>query len=149
MTTDTGRAFGWDDEIQNDESFSVIPEGEYDFRVIKFERKRYEGGAKIPACNKAALFLELSTADGVIGKVNTDLIMHSSIEWKISAFFRSIGQKKHGEKLSMDWSKVPGAEGRCKISMRKFKKKDGTEAESNEVNFLDPAADVPVTDKGW
>jgi hypothetical protein len=149
MTTDTGRAFGWDDEIQNDESFSVIPEGEYDFRVIKYERKRYEGGAKIPACNKATLHLELSTADGIFGKVNTDLILHSSIEWKISAFFRSIGLKKHGEKLAMDWPKVPGAYGKCKISMKKYKKKDGTEAESNEVNFLDPAADVPATDKGW
>ena len=33
------REFGWDDEIQNDSTpFEVLPEGDYRFRVEKFER---------------------------------------------------------------------------------------------------------------
>ena len=48
------REFGWDDEIQRDDSpFQVLPEGDYNFTVKKFERARHSGSEKIPACNKA------------------------------------------------------------------------------------------------
>ena len=50
------REFGWDDEIQNDSTpFEVLPEGDYRFRVEKFERGRHSGSEKIPPCNKAIL----------------------------------------------------------------------------------------------
>ena len=47
------RVYGWDDEIQNDSSFVIVPEGDYNFRVVNFQRGHYGGGDKIPACPKA------------------------------------------------------------------------------------------------
>ncbi len=41
------REFGWDDEIQNDSTpFEVLPEGDYRFRVEKFERGRHSGSER-------------------------------------------------------------------------------------------------------
>ena len=33
---------GWDDEIQNEGGYEVLPEGDYTFRVEKFERAKSE-----------------------------------------------------------------------------------------------------------
>lgn len=46
--------YGWEDEIVNEGGdFVLLPEGDYDFTVSKFERTRYEGSAKMPSCNMA------------------------------------------------------------------------------------------------
>ena len=78
--------FDWDDEIQNDgQEFITLPEGDYVFEVVDFERGRYPGSAKIPPCNKASLTLQVKTEDG-IARIRTDLILYRSLEWKISSF---------------------------------------------------------------
>lgn len=129
---------GWDDQIENDgQEFIILPEGDYNFTVTEFERGRFPGSAKIPACNKATLTLEVKTNEGV-AYVKTDIILYRSLEWKISSFFRCIGQKKHGEKLVMNWSKVVGSTGRAHFKPRKWTGNDGVERESNDVDtFLE------------
>ncbi len=49
-----------------------------------------------------------------------DLLLYRTLEWKIASFFRAIGQKKLGEKVSMDWNKVLGARGRAHEKMSDF-----------------------------
>ena len=57
----------WDDAIESDgQEFIILEEGDYNFRVVEFERGRFPGSAKIPPCNKAALTLQVKTADGKI-----------------------------------------------------------------------------------
>ena len=51
----------------------------------------------------------------------------------LCAFFTAIGQRQHGEKLKMDWSKVVGSTGRAKIEMKKIPKDDGTVAELKQI----------------
>ena len=34
------REFGWDDEIENDNEFQILPDGDYNFTVTGFERGR-------------------------------------------------------------------------------------------------------------
>ena len=39
--------YGWEDEIVNEGGdFVLLPEGDYDFTVAKYERARHEGGQK-------------------------------------------------------------------------------------------------------
>ena len=46
----------WDDAIENDgQEFVTLEEGDYNFTVTGFERGRFPGSAKLPACNKATL----------------------------------------------------------------------------------------------
>ena len=128
----------WNDSIENDgQEFIVLPEGDYNFTVTDFERGRFPGSAKIPACNKASLTLRVDTDDGV-AFVRTDLILYRSLEWRISSFFRSIGKKKHGERLVMDWNKVLGARGRAHFKPRNYTANDGSERTTNDCDrFID------------
>ena len=54
------REFGWDDEIENDNEFQILPDGDYNFTVTGFERGRHQGSAKLPPCNKAIITLNVA-----------------------------------------------------------------------------------------
>ena len=133
---------GWNDTLENDgDEFVILPEGDYVFKVVSFERGRFQGGDKIPACNEAVLTLAVEYNGGTVN-ITDRLKLHKSLEWKLAAFFRSIGQKKHGERLVMDWTKVPGADGRAHIKPRKYKDSNGEEKEANNITkYLDYDAD--------
>lgn len=124
----------WGDAIEMDSpEYIILPEGDYIFEVVNFERDRFPGGAKIPPCNKATLTLKVK-ADNGIARIKTDLILHRSLEWKLSAFFRSIGQKKTGEKLIPNWQTVKGSKGRAHITVREYTDRNGNDREANDVD---------------
>lgn len=124
----------WDDTIESDgQEFITLPEGDYNFTVTAFERGRFPGGPKIPACNKAALTLQVKTDEG-IAIIHTDLLLYRNLEWKLSSFFRCIGQKRHGERLVMDWNSVIGSRGRAHFKPRAYTDRDGNERTANEVD---------------
>ena len=141
----------WDDAIENDcKEFIILPEGDYNFTVADFERGRFPGSAKIPACNKATLTLQVNTADGT-ATIKTDLILYRSLEWRISSFFRCIGQKKHGERLVMNWNAVVGSRGRAHFKPRNYTDRDGNERQANDVDkFYDwDEKYFPVSNNSW
>lgn len=154
-TNNTPHELGWDEEIQNDGGqFVLLEEGDYNFTVTDFERGRFPGsreGGKIPPCNKATLTLAVQTAEGDEVKVKYDLILWSTLEWKISEFFRAIGQKKHGEAFRPQWNNVRGARGRARFKPRSYTK-DGVERQTNDVDkfydydpaFFTPANNAPA-----
>lgn len=140
--TNTPHELSWDDEISNESSYILLEEGDYDFTVTAFERGRFPGSSKLPACGKATLTLAVETREGT-ASVKYDLIMYSTLEWKLSEFFRAIGQKKHGEPLRPRWNEVVGSRGRAHFKPRTYTKKDGSEGKANDVDrFYDyePAA---------
>lgn len=128
----------WNDSIETDgNEFVLLPEGDYNFLVTGFERGRFPGGPKVPACNKAMITVQVTTAEG-IATVKFDLLLYRSLEWRISSFFRCIGQKKHGEKLTMDWNKVMGSIGRAHFKQRTYTNQYGEEKTVNELDrFID------------
>ena len=131
---DRNMVMDWNDTIENDgQDFVILEEGDYNFTVIGFERGRFPGGPKVPACNKAALTLQVQTDEG-IAVIRTDLLLYRSLEWRISAFFRCIGQKKHGERLVMDWNRVVGSQGRAHFKPRTYTDRDGNERQANDVD---------------
>lgn len=134
------RELNWDDEIVEESNFVLLPEGEYDFTVVDFVRGRHNGSAKLPSCPKAELTIELSGKEGKT-QIKHNLFLHTKCEGLLSQFFISIGQKKHGEPLRMNWSAVKGANGRCKVIIDKWTKDNGEEAENNKIKrFLEPVA---------
>jgi hypothetical protein len=147
-----GRELSWDDEIENDNAgggFNLLPPGEYPFKVIGFERGRYAGGDKLPACNKAVIEILVDGGPHGEATLKENLFLHSKTEGILCSFFRSIGQRKSGEKLTMNWGAVVGSEGHCKLSVRTWKKKDGSDGESNQVKtWLDPKPETPGFEAG-
>lgn len=151
MLNNNDMLMDWDDAIENDgQEFVILPEGDYNFTVTDFERGRFPGSAKIPACNKATLTLQVNTADGTAA-IKTDLILYRSLEWRISAFFRCIGQKKHGERLVMNWNTVFGSRGRAHFKPRNYTDRDGNERQANDVDkFYDwDEKYFPVSNNSW
>lgn len=136
---------GWGDQIVAEGGeFLLLDEGDYDFTVTAFERGRFPGSAKIPACNKAVLTLTVQTQKG---EANTkyDLILWSSLEWKISEFFRAIGQKKSGEAFVPRWNEVVGSKGRAHFKPRKYLKN----GEERQVNDISKFYDAPQTQQNY
>ena len=128
----------WNDSIENDgQEFVLLPEGDYNFVVTNFERGRFPGGAKVPACNKASITVQVNAPEGV-SIIKFDLLLYRTLEWRVSAFFRSIGQKKHGEKLTMDWNKVIGSQSRAHFKQRTYVNQYGEEKTVNDLErFID------------
>ncbi len=110
----------WDSEISADSSFTLLPEGEYPFKIVDFQRGYYNGGDKLPACPKAELKIEIDGGEQGTVTVNHNLFISRKTEGLLCEFFTSIGLKKHGEPLKMNWQLVPGATGRCKVGIRQY-----------------------------
>lgn len=134
-----GFELGWDSAIENDSpDYIILPEGEYDFTVKRFERGRHNGSDKVGPCPKAILTLGIDTPQGE-ATVRKELLLHSKLEGLLCEFFTCIGQRTHGQRVTMNWNAVPGAHGRCKIGTRVY---NGNQY--NEVKkFLEPAAPHP------
>lgn len=145
----------WDAQLESDgkqRGFRALPDGDYKYTVVGFERSRYAGGEKIPPCPMAKLTLQAEASNGDVADVHCNLLLYKPLEWKLSSFFRSIGQKKRGERLVMDWSKVVGAKGRAHIVQKTFPGRDGRERTFNDVEkFYDyqPEDFEAETDAEW
>ena len=134
-----GFELGWDSAIENDSpDYIILPDGEYDFTVKSFERGRHNGSDKVGPCPKAILTLGIDTPQGE-ATVRKELLLNSKLEGLVCEFFTCIGQRTHGQRVTMNWNAVPGAHGRCKIGTRVY---NGNQY--NEVKkFLEPAATQP------
>lgn len=118
---DNMKTFDWEDEIEKDDQFVTLEEGDYDFTVINFERGLQDKTDKLPQCNKAIITLKVEDATIV-----ENFPLCASMEWKASGIFRAVGMKKHGEKLKMKWPDLIGKTGRCHIIKRQGTTNSGT-----------------------
>lgn len=131
-------AMSWDDVIEKENNdYVLLPEGDYVFKVVNFERAVFPGSDKIPTCNKAVITVKVNTNAGE-AVCKFDLILYRTLEWKLYSFFRCIGQKKHGEQLRMDWTKVIGSLGMVHFKPREYKTSTGENRAVNEAEkFID------------
>lgn len=122
--TPADRELGWDDIISSDgKEFTVLPEGDYNFTVERFERGRTGSESKHPGCNMAIVTLRVHSPQGDVF-VTDNITLHTSMEWKISQFFRALGMKKRGEQLRPDWPGTGGRSGRCTLIIKPYNGKD-------------------------
>lgn len=127
-----GRELGWEDMIVNDgNDYEPVPEGDYDFTIEKFERGRSKGEGKLPPCNMATVYFTIHDRGRDV-TVRENFLLHSKLEWKLSELFRSVGLKKEGEQLRMNWPALPGLTGRAKVIVE-----PGTKDPSKRFNRID------------
>ena len=136
----------WDAYIENESEFVLLPEGDYDFTITKFERTWYDGSSKIEPCNCASI--ELSIVAPGLGRttINERLFLADNMEWKLCEFFRCIGQKVHGKGVKMNWDVVLGAQGRAHIIVNEFQGNDGQNKKNNRVQRY---LDMEMTEGDW
>jgi len=148
MSDNKGYELNWDGPIENDgPEFVVLPEGDYDFEVIEFERGRHGGSDKLPPCNKAIVYIKIEGQEGIT-IIKHNLFLHSITEGMLCAFFTGIGQREKGQKVNMNWNTVVGSKGRAKVGIRKWTSDDGRPFTANEIKkFYDP--DKGVNGKGF
>lgn len=137
-------AMGWDDTIENDSSFTLLPEGDYDFEVTKFERGRFEGSEKMCACPMAILSLKC-VGNGKSSTIIHNLMLNRKMEWKLCEFFIAIGDRKHGEPLRPNWGTVLGKKGRCKVGIREWTNNNGETKQANEITKFYEPSDTPTS----
>lgn len=109
----TAAEMDWDSGISaeaSESSFELPEVGEYGFTVEDFEKTISKSGKKMAKIN---IRLDENAHNYHIYDY---LVLTTSMEWKLSQFFESLGLKKKGEPLTkMPWSEVLGAVGKCKI----------------------------------
>ena len=126
---------GWDAQIEDDSNgYAPLPDGDYIGRVLTVERDRHNGSPKIPPCPKAVVKLLLQEKPGKTRELTMNLYLHSKMEWKLSEFFRAVGQKDHGERIRMDWTAVPGSRIRVNVKTTNSKGNDGKERSFTNVD---------------
>ena len=127
------RELDWNDEIIDESgSFDPLPEGDYRFTVAKVERARSQGKGKLPPCNMAKVTLTVH-GEAYDREITENLLLHTSVEWKLSQFFLAIGLKKHDEPLRMNWTAAVGKNGNCRVTQRSYQRKDGGTGTANEI----------------
>lgn len=149
MNNEENEFLGWGDSfIAEESSFTLLPVGEYPFKVVGFERKIYDGNSdKIQnGTPYAEIEMEFTGAEGTT-KVFDRLYMVKKWQWKLTQFFTGIGQAPIiGQPFSPNWGTVVGSQGRAKLGINKYtSSKTGKENKNNQIDeYLAPAANSGV-----
>lgn len=130
----------WDAEItESAPEFVLLPEGDYLFAVEKYERGRFNGSDKVPACPQLTVFLQVAAPTGEIAHIRHNFFMLASKAGFIGSFLTSLGLKKDGEPVKLDLTQLPGKTGHCHVTVREYNGKKY----NNIARFLKPEAATP------
>lgn len=123
------RAFNWDDEYTEvEDSFQIVPPGDYDFTIVDFERAQFDGSDKMPPCKMAKITYEVKTPDGKTGRIRQNLFLHTKSLWMLTNFACAVGMMTRGDgTFHIKWNQLVGATGRMQVSIRSYKGKDYNE----------------------
>ena len=145
------QVFGWDDVgyVAEDSFSDFLPEGEYAFEVrdVKFDRYNKQNPASsIPDNCPMAVVQVYCTNDKAKGTVFERLYLYSGGLGRISTFFKSVGlipadmsaDEPMPASFKQMFDRSVTTTGRCKLTVRKYKDKDGKEQQSNNVRFHMP-----------
>ena len=141
---DQGYALDWDtlEVVDDGGDFVLLEAGTYPFMVSEFERKRFEGSAKITTCPKAEIKLIVDAgAQGIVTIVDS-LLLHSKTAWRVARFFESLGAPKNPETnaVTMDWNNIIGKNGWAEFGPRTYKNDKGEDRQTNDVKkYLKPS----------
>ena len=109
----------WDSPADIDDTGGsvVLKNGEYRF-VVKSKTNTISKGEKTAGAHQASLVLMVydindENYENRIGTAYDRLTLHDSTWGMVCAFFRAIGERKHGESIVPKWDEVVGAPGKA------------------------------------
>ena len=139
MTEEKDMEMDWDSEIPLDEGradFVTLPAGtECRFEILKFAKDRSQAGDPM-----AKLELICTADDGRRSYVHENITLSPRAIFRARKFGVAIGHLVPNEPGRIQWDGVCGTSGRCRVSVESWKRRDGTEVESNKIkDWLPPA----------
>ena len=132
------RELGWDDEIDNKQTFIDIPDGTYDFTVDHCEKAKAGGSGKYAGTNMATVYCVIHAQEGE-PMIRTNIILHTNFKWKLAQFFICIGLMEDSPEatLKMQWAMTAGCRGKCRV-VHKPNYNDATKQHLEIDEFLKP-----------
>ena len=118
----------WDSPADVDDTGNaVLKNGKYRF-VVKSMSKEVSKGAKTAGAHQASLVLMMydkndENYENRIGTAYDRLTLHDSTWGMVCAFFRAIGERKHGESIIPNWDEVAGASGKAVLCQDTYNNK--------------------------
>lgn len=137
-------SYGWDDEVEEADEYSLIAPGVYQFEVASFERGQFNGSEKVGPCNTVKVQFNVNVnGDTVPYTHNFFLNSMNNNRRMITGFFESIGEqpimKPNGKKsVRMNWLSTPGRTGYFELTQNPDKKNPST-IYNNIKRFLSPS----------
>ena len=119
--------FDWTDSVGEDvesKEFEVLPVGDYDFAVAKYDKKEKEtkDGRVVPQVDITFI---IKHDDGTQSQTMDFIQLTAKSKWWLSAFLRSVGVQKKGQALDMTYLDAfdasVGKEGRFKLFIDEYK----------------------------
>lgn len=135
--------FGWDDEVE-EASYSLLPAGDYRFKVVTWERGRFEpkDPSKGPACDQATITLEIEGPDENGTPIKATVFHRLRLRKKelgfIRRFFDCLGLAPNKGSAVMPWNRIEGETGICEIEVHEYNGK-----RSNQVRQFYERAKAP------
>ena len=112
---------------------ALIPAGTYAFRVGDLTRTR-SAKSDNPMVR---LRLVLEMPDGGTESAYDNLVITPAAEWRLAEFFTSIGQKRKGVPMRIDWSTVAGSTG---VVVTDVEVSEQYGSQTRIKRYLDPAS---------
>ena len=124
---DLGEALSFDSEVSKENEFQLIPNGDYQFVVVSYERTQFDGSEKMCACPEVDVVLSVKYQENGEEKsrdVTYKIFLNKKVEGRISEFFEGIGMKKKSEPFRMAWNEIVGKSGKLKMGSRTYQGTD-------------------------
>lgn len=133
------KVFDWDDFVEDDsDGFSLLEPGEYEYLVTDVQKDRSKNDDPM-----IVLTLQIGDPIGSKTTIKDYIVLKSTLEWKISQVLRSLGLKKHGERVPIRaFQKAQGLTGRCKVKTETSEYNGKTYTNNKIDRYLDPQSDT-------
>jgi len=135
----------------DDNTFEVLPDGDYHFTVASHEVDFYSGTGNIPANTQQIIcYLEVPfMKDGEVAtaKVRNTLNVYKKALFAIRQFVECIGMVPEKGKMNVDMDKIDGRTGVCSITTV-----EGKNGDFNRVQTFYPPSKAPAVtanDDAW
>lgn len=128
MTENNNEVFDWNEQVGEDvesKEYTLLPEGDYEFAVAKYEKKEKETktGDLVPQ----VVITFVVSHDGEQSQLMEFIELTAKMKWKLTAFLRAVGIQKKGQPLDMSYlaafDAAVGKEGKFHLVIETYKEK--------------------------